>query len=114
MYAAGSGYPPYPAPHTVGPALVGPEPSVKPPVLSTVSLVAAIVGFLVSFPAAALGVVFGVAAVCFGFVAVRREPRARGRSLAGIIVGFVAITFAALAYLVVLAIDAIGAAAVSR
>lgn len=120
--------PPMPPPPTgYGPTPVAPNPayqgySVPPPGwapigapasapvprgLSIASLITAMIGLLVSLPMAAVGLLFGVCGVVFGFVAKRKEPRATGLWLTGIIIGFVAITFALLAFTVVLVLGSI-------
>lgn len=118
-----SGYPPPGYPAAGYPTLSYPRPGLqgdpslpagwptastvaaKSPALSIVSLVAAIIGFVLSFPTAAIGALLGATAVVLGFLARRSEPRAQGLWLTSIIVGFVAVAFALLAFAVVLAIQ---------
>jgi hypothetical protein len=63
-------------------------------VLSIISMVAGILGLVVSWTG--WGGIFAIAAVVLGFIGRSKEPQAKGFWLTGIILGFVAIGIALL------------------
>lgn len=88
----------------------------KSPVLSILSLIAGIVGLLGSWiviipiVGSILDLFIPAAAVVLGFLGRRKEPRARGMWLTGIILGFVALAIAIIALVLwIIAIASAGA-----
>lgn len=79
-----------------------PEPApAAPQTLSIVSLVLGVVGVIASV--FAVGLLFALAAVIVGHLALRREPAARGMALAGLATGYAGLAISVVWGIVLLA-----------